>query len=118
MLSAKKIEYKLPSGTVVSIKTGFNESAANQADYDRQMNDLSELGALADAELKRLNRQYQKLYPFEPVDDNEQFAEDNAGYFEGVRRAAAKKTEAQAELRKALPNLTPEQLKNLSAAVA
>ena len=118
MLSAKKIEYKLPSGTVVSIKTGFDEAAANQADYDRQMNDLSELVALAGAELKRLNRQYQKMYPFQPVDDNEQFDEDNAGYFEGVRRAAAKKAKAQAELRKALPKLTPEQIQKLSAAVA
>ena len=118
MLSAKKIEYKLPSGTVVSIKTGFDEAAANQADYDRQMNDLSELGALAGAELKRLNRQYQKLYPFQPVDDNEQFDEDNAGYFEGVRRAAAKKAAVKAELRETLQHLTPKQIETLSAAVA
>ena len=69
-------------------RTGFDfdEAVAEQADYDRQMNDLSELGALAGAELARLNRKYQRRYPFKPVDDNEQFVEDNRGYFEGVAR--------------------------------
>ena len=118
MPPAKQIQYTLPSGTVVSVRTGFDEAVAEQSDYDRQMNDLSELGALAGAELARLNCEYQKRYPFKPVDDNEQFVSDNAGYFKGVSNAAEKKVAAQAELRKTLPNLTPEQIANLSAAVA
>ena len=82
------------------------------------MNDLAELVALAGEELARLNRKYQRRYPFKAIDDNQQFVEDNRGYFKGVARAAAKKAKAQAELRKALPKLTPEQIDNLSAAVA
>ena len=118
MPPAKQIQYTLPSGTVVSVRTGFDEAVAEQSDYDRQMNDLSELGALAGEELARLNREYQKRYPFKPVDDNEQFVEDNRGYFEGVQRSAEQKAKAQVELRETLPNLTPEQIANLSAALA
>ena len=108
----------LSSGRMVVTNSGFDEASAERADYEGQMNDLAELVALAGEELARLNRKYQRRYPFKPVDDNEQFVEDNRGYFKGVARAAAKKAKAQAELRKALPKLTPEQIDNLSAAVA